>query len=193
MTRGCPRGCAFCIVGKKEGLRAKRVADLKDFWNGQKKITLLDPNLLACPDWADLLGQLAESKAEVDFTQGLDIRLMTDEKARAINRLKYTSLHFAWDNPDDKTTFKKLKEYRNVFKTSKHNAIVYVLCNFNSSYEQDIYRVEKLRDIGYSPYVMVYNKQTAPRATRDLQRYVNNRKIFYSLPNFASYQRSLRR
>lgn len=169
------------------------MADLKDFWNGQKKITLLDPNLLACPDWADLLGQLAESKAEVDFTQGLDIRLMTDEKARAINRLKYTSLHFAWDNPDDKTTFKKLKEYRNVFKTSKHNAIVYVLCNFNSSYEQDIYRVEKLRDIGYSPYVMVYNKQTAPRATRDLQRYVNNRKIFYSLPNFASYQRSLRR
>lgn len=48
LTRGCPRGCKFCIVGRKEGFSAYKVADLNEFWNGQKEIKLLDPNILAC-------------------------------------------------------------------------------------------------------------------------------------------------
>ena len=83
LTRGCPRKCPFCIVGQKEGVQTYKVADLSQFWRGQKHIKLLDPNLLAAPEWRDLLGQLADSGAWVDFTQGLDIRLMTDEKAAA--------------------------------------------------------------------------------------------------------------
>ena len=51
LTRGCPRQCPFCIVGQKEGVQAYKVADLSQFWRGQKHIKLLDPNLLACPDW----------------------------------------------------------------------------------------------------------------------------------------------
>ncbi len=47
LTRGCPRGCEFCIVGEKEGKCSHKVADLKNFWNGQKEVKLLDPNLLA--------------------------------------------------------------------------------------------------------------------------------------------------
>ena len=50
LTRGCPRGCGFCIVGKKEGLRARAVADLSEFWAGEREIKLLDANLLACPE-----------------------------------------------------------------------------------------------------------------------------------------------
>lgn len=50
LTRGCPRGCPFCIVAEKEGKQSKKVADLENFWRGQKYIKLLDPNLLACPD-----------------------------------------------------------------------------------------------------------------------------------------------
>lgn len=88
LTRGCPRKCPFCIVGQKEGAQAYKVADLSRFWQGQKHIKLLDPNLLACPDWESLLEQIADSGAWVDFTQGLDIRLMTDEKAAAMK--------FAW-------------------------------------------------------------------------------------------------
>lgn len=48
LTRGCPRGCQFCIVGKKEGLCSRKVADLTEFWSGQKNIVLNDPNILAC-------------------------------------------------------------------------------------------------------------------------------------------------
>lgn len=96
LTRGCPRGCDFCIVVPKEGKKSVKVADLSEFWRGQKNIVLCDPNILACRDWEDLLGQCASSKANIDFNQGLDIRLMTKEKAEAINRCKVKEIHFAW-------------------------------------------------------------------------------------------------
>ena len=72
LTRGCPNNCGFCIVSKKEGLQSVKVADLSEFWNGQKLIKLLDANLLACKDRKALLQQLIDSRAKVDFTQGLD-------------------------------------------------------------------------------------------------------------------------
>ena len=56
LTRGCPRGCSFCIVARKEGRAARKVADLSEWWRGQKNIKLLDPNLLACREHMDLLG-----------------------------------------------------------------------------------------------------------------------------------------
>ena len=104
LSRGCPRGCGFCIVGEKEGRKTEAVADLSEFWGGEKEIKLLDANILACPDWERLLGQLADSGADVDFTQGLDVRLITPEKVAALNRINTKMLHFAWDNPEDDLT-----------------------------------------------------------------------------------------
>lgn len=187
LTRGCPRKCPFCIVAEKEGMRAHKVANLSQFWSGQKHIKLLDPNLLACPDWENLLGQLADSGAWVDFTQGIDIRLMTDEKAAAINKVKYIRLHFAWDNFADTVSLEKLKEYKTAFKGDYSKRVVYVLTNFNSTNEEDLCRVYTLRDLGYTPYVMIYDKFKAPRETRLLQRWVNNKRIFRSTKKFEEY------
>ena len=189
LTRGCPRGCPFCIVAKKEGKKSYKVADLKDFWNGQKEIKLLDPNILACPDWKDLMQQLIDSKANVDFTQGVDIRLMTDKKAEYIKKCKVKMIHFAWDNPNDLLTLEKLKEYQDAFGLTQRKKSVYVLTNFNSTHEQDLWRVETLKEIGYTPYVMIYDKLNAPKITRLLQRYVNNRYIFWST-SFKQYLKS---
>ena len=58
LSRGCPRGCGFCIVGGKEGRKSRKVADLSEFWRGQREIKLMDANLLACPDHEKLLLQL---------------------------------------------------------------------------------------------------------------------------------------
>jgi hypothetical protein len=187
LTRGCPRGCKFCIVATKEGCQSKKVASLENFWRGQKYIKLLDPNLLACPDWKELMQQLIDSKAWVDFTQGLDIRLMTAEKADMIQQCKKKMLHFAWDNPEDELTFEKLKEYRKAFSLPDDKCKVYVLTNFNSTHEQDLERVYRLRDIGYDPFVMVYEKWNAPKETRRLQRWCNNKVIFRAEPDFAKY------
>ena len=78
MSRGCPRGCGFCHVEEKEGKRSYKVADLSEFWRSQRNIVLLDPNPIACPEWRDILQQLIDSGSWVDFTQGVDIRLMTE-------------------------------------------------------------------------------------------------------------------
>jgi len=67
---------------------------------------------------------------------------------------------------------------------------VYVLTNYGSTHEQDLYRVDTLRSLGYDPYVMVYDRPTAPKITRQLQRWVNNKRIFYAVPKFADYRHS---
>lgn len=192
LTRGCPRGCDFCIVGKKEGLCAVKVADLSEFWNGQRKIVLCDPNILACKDWRDLLQQLIDSRAEIDFNQGLDIRLMTEEKARLLNQIKIKEIHFAWDRYQDKEKIlPKLKLFASITKHSPHahKAIVYTIVNFDTTIEQDLDLIYTLRDLGYWPYVMIYDKEHCERIYKDLQRWVNNRIIFAKCQKFEDYKR----
>lgn len=188
LTRGCPRNCGFCVVGEKEGLCSKQVADLDEFWRGQKEIKLLDPNILACENNESLLKQLAESKARVDFTQGIDIRLTNPDNIELLNKIKVTMLHFAWDNPKQDLTkyFRRFSEHTKI--KSDRNKVVYVLTNYNSTLEEDLYRIYKLRELGYSPYVMIYQKENAPREIRRLQRWVNCRWIFHSVERFEDYK-----
>ena len=187
LTRGCPRNCGFCIVSGKEGRRIVKAADLSEFWTGQREVKLLDPNLLACPDHEDLLDQLARSRAWVDFSQGLDIRLITPDNAALLNRVRTKAVHFAWDDPDQDLTpyFRRFLELTNI--RSDRRRRVYVLTNYGSTHEQDLYRVDTLRGMGYDPYVMVYDRPTAPRITRQLQRWVNNKRIFHTVEHFADY------
>jgi len=74
---------------------------LLEFWDGQKEIKLLNPNLLACKEREDLLQQLVRSRALVDFTQGLDIRVIDKDVVQLINKIRLKRLHFAWDNPEN--------------------------------------------------------------------------------------------
>lgn len=193
LTRGCPRGCGFCIVGEKEGRKSEAVADLSEFWRGEKEIRLLDANLLACPDWERLLRQLAESRAHVNFVQGLDIRLVTPEKVEALNRVETKMLHFAWDDPEEDLTvyFKRFASRTSVKDERKRR--VYVLTNYGSTHEQDLYRIYALRDMGYDPYVMIYEKSAASSETRKLQRWVSNKWFFRAVPDFNDFDTSYRR
>ena len=192
LTRGCPRGCDFCIVGKKEGRCSIKVADLSEFWNGQKNIVLLDPNMFACKDWKDLSRQLIDSGAWVDFSQGCDIRIMTDEKAEYLKQMKIKQIHFAWDRYEDKDIIvPKFKKFSELTGWKYWKMTVYCLCNFNTTFEQDLERIYTLRDLGYSPYVMLYEKDKIPvgHKLRKLQRYVNSRSIFRSCNSFEDYGR----
>lgn len=190
LTRGCPRGCEFCVVGCKEGKKSYKVADLTEFWKDQKFITLLDPNILACREHLDLLNQLIESKACVDFNQGIDIRLTNDANIEAINQIKLKEIHFAWDNAKDDLLpyFKRYRE-KAKHKPHSHYGMVYVLTNFNSTMEENLYRIYTLRDMGYDPYVMIYDKESASKQIRNLQRWCNNKFIFRSCKDFSDYKK----
>lgn len=190
LTRGCPRACEFCVVAEKEGRRSVKVADLAEWWRGQKKIVLLDPNLLACRDHLYLLEQLADSGACVDFCQGLDIRLTNERNIALLNRIKVKEVHFAWDCPkDDLRGF--FGRYKDLAKHKPHGryGTVYTLVNNGSTMDDNLYRIYTLRDMGYDPYVMVYDKPHAPKEIRDLQRWCNNRYIFRSCPEFENYKK----
>ena len=187
LTRGCPRGCEFCVVGKKEGRCSHQVAELSEFWRGQKEIKLLDPNLLACKEHENLLKALIESNALIDFRQGIDIRLTNPDNITLLNQIKVKRLHFAWDNPKDDLTeyFKRFQKYTSIKDYARKG--VYILTNFGSTIDEDLYRIYTLRDLGFAPYVMIYEKNTAPQDIRYLQRWCNNRLIFRSCPDFRNY------
>lgn len=191
LSRGCPRGCEFCHVEAKEGRKSIKVADLSEFWNGQKNIVICDPNILACREWKDLLQQLIDSGAWVDINQGFDIRLMTVKKAEMIKRLKVKNLHFAWDRWEDKKSIvRKFEMFKEITGIGYWKLGVFVLCGFDTTIEQDLERIYMLRDMGFSPYVMVYNKEQLPAGheLRRLQRWVNNRIIFAKCKRFEDYK-----
>lgn len=210
LTRGCPRlNHGFCITPKKDGCVSRKVADLKEFWAGQKKIILLDQNLLACKDRETLLDQLIDSGAEVEFNGGLDVRFMNKSVTEKIGRIKIKDHHFAWDDPkeDLQPYFKRLVEAK---IKSPDRIGVYVLTNFWSTIEEDLYRVYELRKLGLMPFVMIYDKQkfvdsrgkwikgVEERYTQEelrhfktvqhMQRWCNNRKLITISPDFEEYE-----
>lgn len=185
LTRGCPRNCPFCIVSEKEG-NTHTVAELSEFWKGQKEIMLMDSNITASKDCERLFDSLIASKALINFEGGLDIRFLTDKGADQLNRMNTSMIHFAWDNYEFKT-YDKLKRFRPMLKKDGRNLRVYVLTNFNTTTAQDIERIYKLKELDYDPYVMVYDKPNAPKETRRLQRWCNNKFIFRACESFEDY------
>lgn len=191
LTRGCPRQCHFCHIANMQGTISHKVADLQEFWNGQKEIVLLDPNILACPHCEDLLSQVAESKAKVDFSQGLDARLLNEKRIELLNQIPQPMIHFAWDYmKEEDAVLKGLKLYHDMGAiTDKRRRLVYVLTNYDTTMEQDLYRINKLREMDYQPYVMIYDKEHCTRTYRRLQRWVNNKFVFEAVPTFEEYNR----
>lgn len=190
MSRGCPRGCHFCHVAPKEGNCSIKVSDLSEFWHGQKNIQLMDPNTLACKDWEDILNQLKDSKAYVDFNQGVDVRMLTPEKIEILKDIRIKQVHFAYDRIEDAPYIEpKFEMLHELTGWGKQKVSVYVLTNFNTTLEQDLHRVMFLRNLGFQPYIMRYDKEHLNRGhiLNELARWVNTKRIFWSCPSFEQY------
>lgn len=182
------------MLEKKCGLVSRKVADLSEFWNGQKYIELFDPNTLACKDWEDILQQLIDSKAYVDFNQGVDIRMITPKKSEMIRQVKVKGIHFAWDRYEDKDlVVPRFETFKQETEWGRNKVSVYVLCGFKEKrvLQEDLERIMFLRSLDFNPYVMLYDKEHIPKGheLRKLQRWVNNKFIFWSCPTFDDYMK----
>lgn len=190
LTRGCCNDCSFCIVSKKEGRCSNKVADLSEFWNGQKHIKLLDPNILACKDHIELLQQLVDSKAKIDFTQGLDARFINKDNLQLLKQINIQMLHFAFDfMKNEKQIVNGLKLAKEVLQIDERKAVVYMLTNFDTTIEEDLYRVNLIRELGYMPDVRIYRKASLPKhhILKDLQRWTLMRAVYRSV-EFMDYK-----
>lgn len=193
LTRGCPLDCDFCHVTQMQGKISTKVADLSEFWTGQNEIVLFDPNITACKDWKQLFQQLIDSKAYINFSQGINIRTMTREKAEMIKQMKIKQIHFAWDRIEDKNiVVKKLKEFKEITGLGRRKIIVYCIVGDRQRKvtDADIERITTLRELDCWPYIMIYDKEHLKRGheLKKLQRWVNNRIIYEKCETFEEYK-----
>ena len=196
-SRGCPNNCGFCHVTQKEGCASVMVASVSDFWTtdlGLDEIQVLDANITACRDKRVLFRQYRETGALIEFNQGLDIRRIDEADIEDINAMRIKNIHFAWDRTDlDLTKRFEFYKERTTKKPNGGYGTVYVLTNYDDCtvdehVKRALWRISTLTDMGYDPFLMVYDKPHAPRILLNMQRWCNNKWIFKKCKRFEDYK-----
>jgi hypothetical protein len=174
-TRGCIRKCEFCFVPAKEG-HIRVVGDIYDIWDGKSRdLTIMDNNILALPKhFAKICDQLRKEKIRVDFNQGLDIRLLTDDMVNELKSIRHKEYKFSWDNLEWDLEEKFRWLYQNLGRCT-----IFVLCGFKTSFEDDLKKFEILRKIGHNGYCMRYETVYRHPKYIKLARWVNQHHIFH--------------
>lgn len=179
-SRGCIRRCPFCLVHDKEG-DIHPVDPVEINPNG-KWVEVLDNNFFANPEWRDAVKHLKSINQSVNF-HGVDIRIMDEEQAHAINSLRLKrNIHIAWDLPQIDLT-DRLEAMLKHIKPWKITC--YVLIGFNSTLEQDLLRLNTLKRLGILPFVQPYrdyeNERKPKPYEKDLARWANRAWLFKSM------------
>ena len=179
-SRGCVRQCGFCVVPEKEG-SIKAIEPMKLNEKGTF-IEVLDNNFFANPEWEGAIEYILQHEQPVNF-HGIDVRLLNEEQCYILDNMKLKKqIKIAWDEPDDKI-YEKIKEVIKYIKPWK--IMCYVLIGYNTTEEEDIYRVMKLNEIKVDPFVMPYNRKD--NYQKNFARYVNHKAIFNSV-SWNEYQ-----
>ena len=135
--------------------------------------------------------QLADSGAKVNFNQGIDVRLITDKNLEILKNIRLEGIHFAFDRWQDKDIVEprlRMFKEKTGYDRNKGRVMVYILMNYDTTIEQDIYRIQLCRELNFSPYPMIYDKEHCDPIYRKIQRWCNNF-IFWKTPTFEEYRR----
>lgn len=184
-SRGCIRHCPFCLVHDKEG--AIHPVEPMELNPSGEWIEVLDNNFFANPEWRSAAEHLHSLGQPVKF-HGVDVRIMTQEQAWWLNKLKLKNgVHIAWDLPQIDLR-DRIKEMLKYIKPSK--IVCYVLVGFNSTKEQDLWRLRTLKELGILPFVQPYrdfeNKRKPTQYELDIARWANRRILFETM-DFMDY------
>lgn len=182
-TRGCFRKCSFCVNKKYDHVfRHSPVSEFLD--ESRPYIYLWDDNILAYPQWREVIRELEDTGRQFQFRQGIDLRLMTDEKAKVFNNVHYQGdFIFAFDHVEDKEVIsKKVQLWR---RYSSRVCKMYVLSGYDSQDENDLVsvfeRIKILMKYGSLPYIMRYEEYKNSRFRGmyvELARWCNQPQFF---------------
>lgn len=157
-TRGCFRKCSFCV--NKKYNRVFKHSPVEEFLDEERPyIYLWDDNILAYENWESIIDDLESTGKPFQFRQGIDIRLITDKKAKRFNNAKYHGdFIFAFDHIEDKELIvEKVQLWK---RYSSKICKMYVISGYNSQDEEDIRivfeRIKILMKYGSLPYIMRY-------------------------------------
>ena len=190
LTRGCIRACPWCVVPKKEG-KIRPYRTWKEIKRpDSKKIVFMDNNVLACPHGIEQITDMGGADVRVDFNQGLDARLITDDVAELLGRLKWIrSLRLACDTGAMLPVVTKTIERLGKHGVKPWRIFVYCLVQ---DIEDAAKRAYALRDLGVDVFAQPYrdftnNIEPTPEQ-KDFARYVNRQEIFKTVPRFEDYK-----
>lgn len=156
-SRGCIRKCLFCSVRKLEPKFQPRKSIKRLIYPRHKKVIFWDNNILASPYWRDIFDELEELNLEVDFNQGLDARLLTEEVALKLRRLRVPIMRLAYDTTGIRTFLRRAITHLNDVGIRGRNIIVYCLYNHkNDNPENFLFRIKDLLEWGVVAYPMRY-------------------------------------
>jgi hypothetical protein len=189
LTRGCINKCPFCIVWRKEGNLHKHAA-LQEFWHGQEKLMLLD-NALTDYDHAEVeLEQIRDEGLRLNLTQGFNIRTIKESTASILADIymweKYSQWHISWDNINEESMIRQGLDLLERVGIRPYKMMCYVLCGFNTTPDQDLYRIKQLKEWGIDPFVMPFRKSPYLNA---LTKWCNRKQLFGSC-SFEQYAQS---
>lgn len=185
LTRGCIRGCSFCVnQNYKQCLKHSPVSEF--IGEDRKYLCFLDDNFLSCKDWKSIIEEVKSTGKRFQFKQGLDERLLTDEKIEEIFSWNYIGDYiFAFDNIKDKNIIeRKLKRIHEMYPDMGKQLKFYVLVGYdeNGVYDEEFWkndiknafeRVFILSKYSAYPYIMRYEKcYTAPEPYRGVYVYL---------------------
>ena len=152
--RPCFRRCPFCKVWKMKH-PDERHHSIWEFHDPKfKTICLLNNNTFFDKQWEETFEEIWDAGLTVIDQNGYDLRLMDEGKADALKRTKFDGkIHYAWDRIADESAI------LNGLSLAPHGT-VYVLIGYDTTEEQDIYRVQKIVDAGFDPYIMPYHQSS---------------------------------
>ncbi len=164
-SRGCIRRCPWCIVPEKEGW-IKPWTRIDEFWDRRhRKITLLDNNLLAAPNWRQTMEDLLAEELEVDFNQGLDIRLVTAENVNYLKQMKTKQLRFAFDDIRYESALREGISLLLDAGIRSRKLFFYVLVGFDDD-DTAVERMQILNSYNVDCYPMAYRSADGAKPAR---------------------------